>query len=328
MVVSNQRIRSQQQRRIRAIDMFCGAGGSSWGAKNAGCEVIAGFDQHAPARNAFSRNFPRARIVPGAIEQLQPETLSLGRVDLILASPECTNHSPAKGAAARSERSRATALQVARFAALLEPRWIIVENVINMRNWHKYKAFCDRLRALGYNIRVETLNAADFGVPQVRRRLFLLCDREKAPNPVKISRVVRRDVTDVLDDRRQYQYTPLRQPSRARATLERAERAFATIGASRPFLIVYYGSDGSGGWQRLDVPLRTVTTIDRFALVRPRKKGHVMRMLQPTELKRAMGMPGCFFTDLGSRRESIRAIGNAVCPPVMRAAVRSLTATD
>ncbi len=53
--------------------------------------------------------------------------------------------------------------------------------------------------------------------------------------------------------------------------------------------MVYYGSDGAGGYQRLDRPLRTVTTLDRFAYVRPTKFGHEMRMLQPTELAAAMG---------------------------------------
>lgn len=52
------------------------------------------------------------------------------------------------------------------------------------------------------------------------------------------------------------------------------------LGPGKPFLIVYYGSDGAGGWQRLDRPLRTVTTLDRFGLVRWENSTPMLRMLQ------------------------------------------------
>ncbi|WP_223201951.1 hypothetical protein, partial [Streptococcus pneumoniae] len=59
--------------------------------------------------------------------------------------------------------------------------------------------------------------------------------------------------------------TPLFTRDRAKGTLERAERAIKELGPNEPFLLVYYGSDKAGGWQSLDRPLRTVTTLDRFA---------------------------------------------------------------
>jgi site-specific DNA-cytosine methylase len=104
----------------------------------------------------------------------------------------------------------------------------------------------------------------------------------------------------------------------------------ATVGnrqwKDKPFLLVYYGSDGGGGWQRLNRPLRTITTVDRFALVKPDPHhGHVMRMLQVPELQAAMGMPSTMSFKTGSRRERIKMIGNAVCPPVMKDVVRHLT---
>ena len=122
-----------------------------------------------------------------------------------------------------------------------------------------------------------------------------------------------------------YRWTPLRKPSRAKATLERAERGFATLGKTSPFLLVYYGSDGGGGWQQLNRPLRTITTVDRFALVKPDSEhGHVMRMLQVPELQAAMGMPAKMKFETGTRRERIKMIGNAVCPPVMKRVIESL----
>ena len=85
------------------------------------------------------------------------------------------------------------------------------------------------------------------------------------------------------------------------------------------------GNDGGGGWQRLDRPLRTVTTIDRFALVTPAGENYRMRMLQVPELRRAMGFGKDVKLDHGTRRDRIRILGNGVCPPVMKAVVESLT---
>ena len=72
--------------------------------------------------------------------------------------------------------------------------------------------------------------------------------------------------------------------------------------------MVYYGSDGAGGYLRLDRPLRTVTTLDRFAYVRPTQFGHEMRMLQPTELAAAMGFPVEHQLPKSTRREFINPI--------------------
>src|SRR6185295_18486594 len=104
--------------RIRALDLFCGAGGSSWGAREAGVEIVAAFDLWPIAGEAHDANFPEAEFVLGPLEQLDVRALAtrLGQIDLILASPECTNHSPAKGNKPRCERSKETAFQVVRFA--------------------------------------------------------------------------------------------------------------------------------------------------------------------------------------------------------------------
>lgn len=96
-------------------------------------------------------------------------------------------------------------------------------------------------------------------------------------------------------------------------------------GATIRSRFLYYGSDGAGGFQRLDRPLRTITTLDRFAYVRPNGDGHEMRMLQPTELAAAMGFPTCHKLPKSTRREKIKLIGNAVCPRVMSEVVKTLT---
>lgn len=315
--------------KVKAIDMFCGAGGSSWGAKSAGIEIVAAFDMWPVAELVYKDNFPGTRFYCDKLENIDPFQLTkeIGQIDLILASPECTNHSVAKGNKPRCEKSKETALQVIRFAKAFKPRWIVIENVVSMKNWQRYKEFIEELQKLGYNILPQTINSENFGVPQSRRRMFILCDLEKKPQPIQIPKRNVKTARNIIDGNGTYNYSPLITKRRAQATIERAERAMENIGYKKPFLIVYYGTDHAGGWQNLDVPLRTITTIDRFAFIKPTKDGHIMRMLQPEELKLAMGWPKSYKFNNGTRRDKIKMIGNAVCPPVMKTIVNRLTIT-
>lgn len=315
--------------KIQALDLFCGVGGSSWGAREAGIEIVAAFDIWPLAGEAHRINFPETEFINGRLEELDIAALTkkFGSIDLIIASPECTSHSPAKGNKPRCEESKSTAFQVVRFARAFQPRWVVVENVVSMKRWSRYAEFKCALEELGYKLREQVLNAADFGVPQSRRRLFLLADRNQEPPKVIPRKRIIRKAAAIVDLNGTYRWSPLQTPTRAKATLQRAERGIAELGDNFPFLLVYYGSDGAGGWQRLNRPLRTITTVDRFALVKPDSQyGHVMRMLQVPELQAAMGMPRKMKLEVGTRRDRIKMIGNAVCPPVMKQVVQTLTA--
>jgi DNA (cytosine-5)-methyltransferase 1 len=313
--------------RIRTLDLFHGAGGSSIGARMAGAKIVAAIDNWNTASLAYSNNFPRTKVINKDIRHVSPRRLHeiIGDIDLILASPECTNHSCAKGAGVRCENSRMTAFQVIKFVREFMPKWVVIENVIQMRSWARHQELINKLKNLGYFVREEILNAQDFGVPQSRKRLFLLCSRIKEITCIKKQKKKLRPAYSVIDMNGNYSYTHLYSPKRAAATIQRAERAISSLGTKEPFLIVYYGTDGSGGWQPIDRPLRTITTIDRFAFVKPTRAGYMMRMLQPEELRAAMGFPNRYRLEIGTRREKVKLMGNAVCPPLMKSIVRKLT---
>lgn len=312
-------------KKLRAIDLFCGAGGSSWGAKQAGIQIVAGFDLWSLAGKIHKANFPDSEFVEGRLENhdLSELVRRFGKIDLILASPECTSHSPARGNKPRSNQSKDTAFEVVRYASALQPRWIVIENVVSMRRWSRFKEFKAGLEKEGYHIREQVLNAMNFRVPQSRRRLFLLCDRRQLPRKIRIISRTPKPASTVVNLNGKYNWTPLHKKGRAKATLARARRAFRGIGPKRPFLMVYYGSDAAGGWQRLDQPLRTITTLDRFAIVKRTRRRRLMRMLQVPELQVAMGMEHLCLNK-GTRRDKIKLLGNAVCSPVMRCVVRQL----
>ena len=204
---------------------------------------------------------------------------------------------------------------------------MVLENVVQLRNWHGYHPLLNGLADQGYRCRSHVLDAADFGVPQTRKRLFVICDRDRSPDVrIAISTERRRNAEEIIRPAGHYAFKPLHSPGRAQATLERASRGIEAMGRGKPFLIVYYGTDGAGGWQRLDRPLRTLTTLDRFGLVTWEGSEPMLRMLQVDELRRGMGLPENFIMKRGTRRDQIKMLGNGVCPPVMNAIVGNLMA--
>jgi len=297
----------------------------------AGATPVAGLDMWSLATDAYAANFKNAITYNMKASDLKPRTIleDVGEIDLLLASPECTAYSVAKGKKEGCEKSRETAFEVIRFARVLQPRWIVVENVIQMQRWARFEEWKTKLVNLGYKLNSGVLDARYFGTPTSRRRLFVVCDREREPTLPVEKIETSKTVADILGHGENldapWKMTQVWTDDRATATLERAERAVETLGAKTPFVMVYYGSDGAGGFQQLDRPLRTVTTLDRFAYVRPTKTGHEMRMLQPTELAAAMGFPPKHRLPESTRREKIKLIGNAVCPRVMAAVVKTLT---
>ncbi len=312
---------------LRTLDLFCGAGGCSIGVRQAGGHIVAGIDFWKEATTTFKANFLDSLVFTENIEDFSPAELRkrIGEIDLIVASPECTNHSCAKGNGSRSEESKNTAFQVTRFARDFRPKWLVVENVIQMQSWSRHTEFLEELWELDYFVLEQKLDAKHFGVQQSRRRLFLLCSLSGESSSLQLKNRKFVPASSIIDRSDKYSFSPLFSPKRAQPTIERAERAIDALGPEESFLLVYYGTDGSGGWQSLDNPLRTVTTLDRFAYIIPSKKGHMMRMLQPDELKLAMGFPKRFKNDESTRRNRIKLLGNAVCLPVMKRIVQSLT---
>lgn len=308
------------------VDLFCGGGLGARGAVEAGMTPIVAVDIWDLACRTYRANFPEAAVLNERIEHIDPlEHCRPGTLDLLLASPECTNHSVAKGAAPRDERSKETALHTVDWIAALRPTWFIIENVKEMKRWGRYQELLGLLRALGYKTNEEVINAADFGAPQARVRLFLIGGLHvEPPQIVPANGTARKTVRQILDPDGTWPMRPVFTKAKADATKERARDAIERLGENAEFLIVYYGSGGNKSWQTLDEPLRTVTTIDRFALVK--KQGNVwkMRMLQPSELARAMSLPPAHKLSEGTRRERIKLCGNGVCAVVTERIVHQL----
>lgn len=185
---------------LTAVDLFCGAGGFSTGlyqaAQSAGRRVrLIGVNHWQTAIETYANNHPDAELYCESLDSLDPRKIVRGKLDLLIASPECTHHSIARGGKPINDQSRATAWHVLRWAEALSPRAVIVENVREFQTWgplccdgrpmkrrkgETYQAFLAALRSLGYRVESRILNAADYGDATTRERLFIIATRGRA----------------------------------------------------------------------------------------------------------------------------------------------------
>src|SRR5688572_28491544 len=122
---------------LRGLDLFCGAGGSSQGASAAGVRMVAAVDRCELATATYREMFPFARknVITADLDGALGAELfdTPGRIDLLLASPECTNHSLARGNRPPCEVSRRSSLLVLKFIEDLAPDYLVLENVAMLR---------------------------------------------------------------------------------------------------------------------------------------------------------------------------------------------------
>jgi DNA (cytosine-5)-methyltransferase 1 len=229
--------------------------------------------------------------------------------DVMLASPACQGHSRAKGArnGPAQDLSRSTAWAVVSAAEVKRPRTVVVENVPEFLTWTLFPAWSEAMRALGYHLVSQVIDAADHGVPQNRRRLFVVANQRKALWPTLPRRAHVPASTFIVDDGARW--SAVDRPGRAAATLARVEAGRRAHG--QRFLMAFYGSTSGG--RSLDRPIGTITTRDRYALV----DGDKMRMLSAIEYAGAMGFPSSTILP-DSHKTAVHMLGNAVCPPVAR----------
>lgn len=194
---------------ITISDFFCGAGGSSTGAIQVpGVSVALAANHWDLAVETHHANHQDARHDTADLSQVDPRRYPT--TDIAWLSPSCTNHSLAKGVSRQlqqpdlfgdalpdqaAERSRATMWDVIRFTEYHKYRYVIVENVIDAREWILWPAWSAALSALGYEFRVISLNsmhaqALGEGAPQSRDRLYVVAWRrgEHAPDLDKWTR--------------------------------------------------------------------------------------------------------------------------------------------
>lgn len=196
---------------IRAADLFAGCGGTSWGLKRASVRLdkllrLWAVNHNLKAISTHRLNFPEAVHSRDSLFDLNPQALCPeGKIELLWASPECTNHGGTRGDKPCDEVSRSTANCVLKWVASVRPEVVLVENVKAFTKWGPldskgrpvearkgefFDAWVQSFRDQGYDIAWNLLVAADFGDPTSRERLMVQAVRRDSglrivwPKPV------------------------------------------------------------------------------------------------------------------------------------------------
>lgn len=196
---------------ITLTDLFCGAGGSSTGATQVpGVEVRMAANHWKLAVDTHNENHQDADHICADLSQIHPAYFPT--TDIGWFSPECTNHSIARGQRRQgatpdlfgdtlpddaSERSRATMWDVVRFTEHHRYQSVIVENVVDAANWLPFDAWIAAMDSLGYDHRVVFLNSMHAqllgpGAPQSRDRMYVVFWQQGNRRP-DLDRVTRPD---------------------------------------------------------------------------------------------------------------------------------------
>lgn len=159
---------------MRIVDLFCGCGGMSLGFQKAGYEIVAGYDNWDAATNAYRLNFHHPvfkadlmnveKVIP-SIQRLTPE--------MIIGGPPCQDYSPAGKRDEEGGRAILT-VKYAEIVSATKPKWFVMENVSNIMKYSKIFEAIHILQQSGYGISHTVLNAAKCGVPQRRKRFFMI----------------------------------------------------------------------------------------------------------------------------------------------------------
>lgn len=290
---------------MRAIDLFAGAGGFSTGARMAGARVLWAANHWPLAVQWHAANHPDTAHACQDLQQA--DFTAVPDHDLLLASPSCQGHSPARGKdKPHHDAQRATAWAVVTACEVKRPPVAIVENVPAMARWVLYPAWCAAMSALGYSLAPMVLDAADSGVPQHRLRLFIVATRSRHPLELKLPRRQHRLAAEVIDFRAG-RWSPVGKPGRSAATLARIAAGRQRFGGR--FLAPYYGSGSGETGRSLDRPIGTLTTRARWAVI----DGDRMRMVLASEGRELMGFPADYALP-ANEAQAWGLLGNAVAP--------------
>ncbi|WP_414498787.1 DNA cytosine methyltransferase [Stenotrophomonas maltophilia] len=300
---------------MKAIDLFAGGGGFTEGAQQAGCEVVWAANHWPAAVATHALNHPHTEH---ACQDLQQADWSrLPAFDLLLASPACQGHTHARGKERpHHDATRSTAWAVVSALESCSPDFALIENVPEYMQWRLFPAWCAAVTALGYAISPHLVDAADFGVPQHRVRVFIALTKSKHPIQLQLPLQDHVPASSFIDFTAG-SWTPIERPGRAAATLARIEAGRAAFGDR--FIAPYFGSGSGLTGRSLARPIGSITTRDRWAVV----DGDRMRMLTVDEGRAAMGFPSTYQLP-SNKRDAMQMLGNAVCPPKARAIITAL----
>lgn len=188
-----------KMKRPKAISLFSGGGGCSLGFKNAGYDIIYASDFDKAAMNTYKTNFPETKTEIKDIkdidfhELLKENNLRPGKLDFLIGGPPCQGFSTA-GTRFWDDPRNSLLKEYVRCLSIIKPKWFLMENVEGLLTTKKGEYLYEAAKAfieLGYTIRIDKIYAHEYGVPQRRKRVFVIGNNlgfpYKSPLPINVA---------------------------------------------------------------------------------------------------------------------------------------------
>lgn len=312
------------------VDLFSGAGGLSLGFEMAGFNNVFSVEYDKKIAESYKKNFPTHNLLVKDIQEItDDEIITLQHnqeVDVVIGGPPCQGFSLA-GRIGRSfveDKRNYLFKEFARVVKIIDPKMFVMENVARMISHNKGQTILEiktEFESLGYNVQYKVLQAADYGVPQKRQRMFILGTKNKEfnfPTPIGTTITVKEAIGDL---------PPLKSGERSEVP-----NHFSMNHSSQMLKKMSYIGDG-GNRNQIPEDLRPKTgdirKYIRYDSQKPsvtvtgdmRKIFHYEqnRALTPRELARLQSFPDSFIFE-GNSISIQQQIGNAV-PPLLGYAV-------
>ena len=290
---------------MNAVDLFSGCGGMSLGFKEAGFNVVAAFDNWKPAVEIYEANFDQPIFLKDLSDSDASDLVASFHPDIIIGGPPCQDYSIA-GKRQLGKRANLT-VRFAQIVAEVQPSWAVFENVYNIERFGTLPELESILSGSGYGLTEKILDASLCGVPQTRKRFFLIAHKDDQDGFLEETLVsglsdTPMTVRDYLGDKLQTQYYYMHPRSYARRAVFSVDEPSATIrGINRPIPPNYKHHPADAA--KIEDGVRSLTTKERSYI-----------QTFPEE-----------FNLPGTKTNVELAIGNAVPPLLARYVANSIT---
>lgn len=158
---------------MKTIDLFCGCGGMSLGFQNAGFDVVAAFDNWAPAISVYKKNFLHKVYTCDIASKEAQQEISKLQPDIIIGGPPCQDFSTAGLMNEGIGRAQLTVV-FSQIIADTKPKFFVMENVARAQKSKAYEKAMQIFLDAGYGLTTMLLDASYCGVPQSRKRYFVI----------------------------------------------------------------------------------------------------------------------------------------------------------
>lgn len=194
--------------KFNAIDLFCGCGGMSLGLEKAGFNVLYATDINADALKTYAHNFPKVLVQQGDITKIDPyyvkRQLNGKKIHLISAGTPCQGFSTSGKRNPNDPRNKLFK-QLLKFVKVIKPQIFVMENVsglLSMEEGNAFEKIKNHFSKAGYNVYHKILSASDYGVPQNRKRIFIVGTIRNIPEKAIFPEISSKPVTvgDAISD--------------------------------------------------------------------------------------------------------------------------------